>query len=208
MVMALIACDDDERVTEIRDCLGDCRFEDQSQKWHVLNNLEQAYNRRRIDKYDPVLDENFMFFLTNADVGGGLPEQWGRTVEMNANTNLFQYDPPDPLPRCETIDLDIRWEDSEGSSSVTWEEIPGPGVEKWYTTTVFYDFQFRVEPDTYYISNPGAKAQFTIRNAGTDEVPNWKLVEMRDLGALELVAPSSGGTEQSTWGEVKALYRN
>ena len=50
---------------------------------------------------------------------------------------------------------------------------------------MFYDFQIDVEPDMTYINNPGAKAQFTIRNAGTEEAPLWKLVEFRDLGDPE-----------------------
>ena len=184
------------------------KFENLSQKWHVLNNLELAINQRRLDRYNELLDENFTFFLASSDVGGGLPAQWDRTVEINANTNLFASDPPDPLPRCKDIDLDIHWEDAEGKPVVTWIEITTPGGETRYTTTVFYDFQVDVEPDLTYINNPGSKAQFTVRNAGTEEVPLWKLVEMHDLGGPELVARRSSSTAQSTWGQVKALYRN
>jgi hypothetical protein len=47
---------------------------------------------------------------------------------------------------------------------------------------VFYEFKFDMEPDDTYIAVPGARAQFTVRNTGTEDAPLWKLVEMRDLG--------------------------
>jgi hypothetical protein len=78
--------------------------------------------------------------------------------------------------RCKTITMDLQFE-----SGVQWIEIDAPNDETWYTTTVFYDFEFDVEPDTQYINNPGAKGQFTVRNAGTDSAPKWRLVEFREL---------------------------
>ena len=161
------------------------KFQNLSEKWHVLNNIELAYTKRRIDKYDELLDGTFTFFLSTGDVGGGLPAQWDRSEEVTTNTNLFAQDPPGDLPRCKDIDMNVQWENNDGEPNVAWIEITTPGGEKWYTTTVFYDFQIDVEPDMTYINNPGAKAQFTIRNAGTDEAPLWKLVEFRDLGDPE-----------------------
>jgi len=161
------------------------KFENLSKEWHVLNNIELAYTKRRIDKYDELLDENFTFFLSTGDVGGGLPANWDRSTEIITNTNLFVSDPPGDLPRCKDIEMNVQWEDENLNPTVAWIEISTPGGEKWYTTTVFYDFQFDVEPDMTYINNPGAKAQFTIRNAGTEDAPVWKLVEFRDLGDPE-----------------------
>jgi hypothetical protein len=161
------------------------KFQNLTEKWHVLNNIELAYTKRNIQKYDQLLDENFTFFLSTGDVGNDLPAQWDRTVEITANTNLFVADPPGELPRCKDIEMDVQWEDSEGQPILAWIEITTPGGEKWYTTTVFYDFRFEVEPDMTYINNGGAKAQFTIRNAGTEDAPVWKLVEFRDLGDPE-----------------------
>jgi hypothetical protein len=161
------------------------KFQNLSEKWHVLNNIELAYTKRVIGKYDELMDESFTFFLSTGDVGGGLPAQWDRTTEYTTNDNLFAQEPPGDLPRCKDIDMDVHWENNDGDPTVVWIEITTPGGEKWYTTTVFYDFQIDVEPDMTYINNPGAKAQFTIRNAGTEEAPVWKLVEFRDLGDPE-----------------------
>ncbi len=54
--------------------------------------------------------------------------------------------------------------------------------ETWYTTTVFYNFQIDVDPDTQYQPAANSKAQFTVRNIGSDAAPQWRLVEFRDLG--------------------------
>jgi len=53
----------------------------------------------------------------------------------------------------------------------------------------------------------GAKGEFTVRNAGTDAEPRWRLVEFRDLAEKFVTVRLSAGTEGSTWGQVKALYR-
>lgn len=163
------------------------KFEDLTEKWHVLNNMELAYRKRKIERYSELLDNGFTFFLSAGDVGGGLPTSWDRETEVTANTNLINTEqPPAPIPRCKSIQMDIQWEDDKGNPALAWIEITPPNsTETWYTTTVFYDFQFDVEPDMTYINNPGAKAQFTVRNAGTEEAPKWLLVEFRDLGDPE-----------------------
>ena len=169
----------------------------------VLNNLEVAYNQRKIQEYEKILDNGFTFFLSEGDVNGGLPVQWDRSTEIEANTNLFSEtsDPQGRWPLCTSIQMDVKFDDP-----LIWTEIPGPG-ETWYTTTVFYEFQIEVEPDTNFLPVPGAKAQFIVRNAGTDDAPQWQLLEWRDLGAGNLLALRATSTEESTWGKVKSLYR-
>jgi hypothetical protein len=151
----------------------------------VLNNLEISYSRRHINKYNEVLDESFTMFFSPGDVSDGkTPEQWGRPDEVTANTNLFDdnYVDQDPSngiqPRCTKITMDVKWEEG-----VQWQEIQpasAPG-EKWFTATVTYNFQFDIEPDLLLINNPGSRAQFTVRNAGTEAEQHWQLVEFRDL---------------------------
>jgi len=158
-------------------------YQDLTERWHVLNNLELAYTRRHINQYNRILDANFTFFLTPGDVGGGLPENWGRADELKYNTDLLnaQLDENSPFPRCKSIQMDVQWE-----KGLQWVEItPGSAPdETWYTATVFYDFKFEMEPDNTYINNPGAKGQFTVRDAGPFEgkPSHWQLVEFRDLG--------------------------
>lgn len=190
-------------------------FLSRSQNWHVLNNIELAYNKRNIAEYDALLDANLTFFLSAADVGGGLPESWDRTVEYHVNQNLFSL-APTAGPTATSISLNILWETDDASitpqpgPSLLWIALPYSGQngdETWYTTTLFYQFEINVEPDVTYLSTPGSKAQFTIRNAGTAEAPEWTLVEMRDLGAERATAGRLTAIEASSWGRVKALYR-
>jgi hypothetical protein len=183
---------------------------DLTEKWHVLYSMELAYTRRRLDRYDQLLDDNFTFYLADGDVAGGLPPSWDRAVEMGVNTLLFMKDPPPaPMPRCKSIKMDIKWEDANGNPAVSWVEITSPGLpdETWYTATVFFNFQIDVEPDLTYINNTGAKAQFTVRNAGTDEMPSWRLVELREIGSGPPALTTARATEPSTLGQVKAIYR-
>ena len=204
-VICLIACEDDPADPPV---VPPSAFKNLTQREHVLNNVELAYNKRRLDKYDELLDDNFTFFLYAGDVGGDVPESWLRDTEIQANTNLFSKDPlPAPYKQVLSILMDVQWEDDQGNPDVVWVEFTPPGLtESWYTTTVRYDFKIELEGDLTYFNNPGATAQFTVRNAGTADAPQWRLVEMRDLGA-NLLASSAAATESSTWGSVKALYR-
>jgi hypothetical protein len=198
-----IACEDEELVPPCDPCPSPQRFENLTQREHVLNNIEFSYNKRRIDRYDEVLDTNFEFFLSPGDVRRGLPGHWGRAEELQYNTKLF-----DPNysgeHRCKRIQMDLLFE-----SGVQWiEVVPGasPG-EVWYMATVAYEFTFEMEPDDTFVSAEGSAAQFTVRNTGTVDEPRWKLVECRDLGGGLRGARRVASVEQPSWGGVKALYR-
>jgi len=181
-----IACDDDP----VKPPVGDS-IQNLTHKTDVLNNIEYAYNKRQTNVYDALLDDAFTFFYT--DDSFGTPIQWGRDVESSATAGL--------LAGAASITLDLTWEDG-----VTWGEQV-VGTESWFSTTVFYHFTIKIGDSTYF-PNSGAKAQFTVRNAGTAEKPHWKLVEFHDLGGPSLVsAPERTSTEQMSWGKVKALYR-
>jgi hypothetical protein len=175
----------------------------------VLNNIEAAYHLRRTDKYEQLLDADFTFVLSPGDVGGSIPPSWDRVNEVTVHGRLLDpaLDEP-PYPRCTSIELDLKLD------GVVWEPGPGPAAEGGaseevrYTTTVFYDFTIRIEPDFFYLAVPGSKAKFTVRNTGTDEAPHWQLVEMEDLGAANLTtSQNSRSTQETTWGGVKNLYR-
>lgn len=148
----------------------------------VLNNLEVAYRNQHLNKYEEVLDENFTFFFYSGDVGGDIPAQWGRQEELDANENLFDKNWVDPDPTdgitepCKKITMDVKWEEG-----LQWQKVTQGNGEEWFTATVFYNFQFDVGENDHFINNPGSKAQFTVRNAGTEADPHWQLVEFRDL---------------------------
>jgi hypothetical protein len=147
----------------------------------VLNNIEYAYDNRKIDAYDELLDQNFTFFFAPGDVGGSIPEQWPRTDELLTAGYLFiSNNQPVPAgPVCRDIRLNLTLD------NIQWVEIIPEGFpdETWYTTTIFYNFTFEMDPDQTYVATPGAKAQYTVRNMGTEAAPHWQLVEWRDLGS-------------------------
>ena len=195
LILFAVSCGSDDPVKPPVVCTS-CppALQDLTHKTDVLNNIEYAYNKRRGDVYDALLDDVFTFFYTEGDVGGGgTPVQWGRDVESSATAGL--------LGDASKIDLNIDWEDG-----VTWSE-QAAGTEMWYYTTVFYNYTIKIG-DTTYIPNAGSKAQFTVRNTGTAEMPHWKLIEFRDLGAPSLVsAPQRASTQATSWGMIKAMYQ-
>ncbi len=146
----------------------------------VLNNIQYAYNKRDITTYDELLDTDFTFFLAPGDVGGQIPEQWGRAEEVRLTGLLFSQDPGPQYPKCKRIEFDLKFEDGVQWIPVVPQDYPN---ETWYLAVVVYYFNIDVEPDTQYQPAAGSQAQFTVRNVGTDAAPEWKLVEFRDLGA-------------------------
>lgn len=173
----------------------------------VLNNLEVSYNKRNITRLDELLDAGFTSYFALDDFGNGVtPEQWGRTEEIATTTLLFDETLDDPrYPTCLNIRMHVEFE-----NGVDWNELTplSDPTETWYATTVFYDFMFYLKPDNTYIAAPGSTVQLTVRNAGTEDAPRWRLVEWRDLGGSSLVESSSrsaGGTK--SWGVIKAIYR-
>jgi hypothetical protein len=172
-----------------------------SKREGVLTEIENAYNKRRIDKYNATLDPNFIFYLAPGDVVGSMPDSWNRADEIDLNTRLFDKNYT-TLP-CQSIYMDIKAEDGLSWVEIIPESAP---TETWYQTTLFYNFRFDISPNTF-IPNTGSKAVFTVRNAGTDEDPHWQLVEMRDLGGDPLMNATAAATEPTTWGGVKVMYR-
>jgi len=166
-------------------------IENLTQREDVLLNVESAYNARRIDWYSAVLDPNFTFFLSPGDVNGGLPASWDRAEEIAVNMRLFDKNYTD-LP-CQSISMDIRTEDGISWIEITPESAP---AEKWYQVALFYEFKFEIAPNTY-ISATGAKAVFTVRDAGPygEYDHHWQLVEFRDLGDDALASLSSSQSQ-------------
>ena len=178
-----------------------------TQRSHVLDNIEYAYNTRRLGVYDDLLNADFVFYFSSDDVGAGTPESWNRAEDLEATERLFlsnqQTENPPADPVCRSMRLDLVFDEA----AITWVEVQPPAfpTETWYAVTVFYTATFEIEPNTTYITQNGAKAEFTVRNAGTDQYPHWELVEFRDLGST-FVRRTGADVSEATWGSVKALY--
>ncbi len=167
----------------------------------VVNNIEVAWNQRRADKIDELLDENFVFYFVPGDVGGEIPPSWDRAVELETTEGLLtsNMDPTPAGPVCQQVRVDLA------NDELTWVEIPPTQTafgEIWYSTTLFYRFTFEMEGDLTFIAPPGAKAEFVVRPIEG----GWRLVEWRDT-AGDYVSTHGSSEEAPTWGKVKALYR-
>lgn len=170
----------------------------------VLFLMESACNERKIAQYERVLDDNFIFYIAPGDMGGNIPTEWGRADEINLVARMFDRNVDPGFPLVTSLRMDIEFE-----SSLQWIEVVPASApdETWYMTTLFYEFQMMIDPDAEYVTVPGTKAQFTVRNAGTEVSPQWQLVEMRDLGAPVSVAmATAASTDEVTWGAAKALF--
>jgi hypothetical protein len=171
-----------------------------TQREDVILNFESAYNQRRVDWYEGILDASFTFFLSTGDVNNGLPASWNRADEVAIHIKMFDSN-GFSMP-VQSIFMDIRTEDG-----VSWIESDSPSNpgEKWYTATLYYDYKFEIDPNTY-IPLTGAKVTLIVRDAGAHGkyAHHWQLVELHDLGDT-LFAAGSG--ESSTLGAVKALFR-
>jgi len=180
-------------------------YENLTEKEHVIANLVTSYLERDITGYERILDEdNFTFFFSTGDVVRGLPaDGWSKTEDLLATANLL--DPNSTAPnRITNIDLYVAQE------NLTWiptrpDTLLFPG-ETWYTTTTLYSFIFQTAHDFTYPSTPGSRAQFVVRNAGTDPAPQWRLVQWMDLGDSGRIRGTSNAVEEATWGRVKSLY--
>jgi hypothetical protein len=204
-VCAMVACSSDSTTPEPPPSRP--TFKPLTTKQAVLYNIQLAYNQRNITQYDKLLDNGFMFYPSSRDVNAGsLPDQWGRAEEVLYNSRMFDpgYSGPN---RCKSIDMDLQFE-----RGVQWVEVvPNANPnETWYMTTVYYNFEIVVDPSTDFQPAPNSRAEFTVRNAGTNNAPAWRLAEMRDLGAPlppGAQATSVAGVTPATWGKVKYLYQ-
>lgn len=165
---------DPEQKTPDEDTQPKASFEDLSERWHVLHNLEAAYNQKIPTEYDRILDDAFVFFFSQEDFSSNrTPEQWDRSTDVPATQRLMA----DVLDMELTIDISqLSW------IEVTPDTLLYPG-ETWSTTTVPYSFtmRFNQDPETTYITSGTEDTQFTVRPVDVDGKQRWRLVEWRDL---------------------------
>jgi len=177
-------------------------YENLIEKEHVLTNLVNSYIWRNATEYERLLDkEKYTFFFSTGDVGGQIPAQWGLVEDLLATQNLL-----DPnysgAKRVISIDLALIYDTQQ------WVPFQGDGGEIWWAVTVLYSFNIKTADDFTYLSDQGTRAQFIVRNVGTTEAPQWRLVQWMDLGSSRKIQRTATVVEDTSWGRVKALYTN
>ena len=168
---AFSACLLDPKEKPPEDPTPPVEFMDLSERWHVLHNLEAAYNQRRPTRYDELIDANFVFFFSDGDVGGEIPVQWDRSQDVGATGRLLQ----DGI----SIDLDVQFDQLQWAAIVP-ADFPD---EIWFTTTVNYTFtmRFNNDPETTFITSGQPQVQYTVRPVDVDGEQRWRLAEWRDI---------------------------
>lgn len=142
-------------------------YQNLTEKWHVLNNLQLSYTGQDVIKYQEILDPNdFIFFLDPNDIKPGDPTQWGYTEEMASASNILQKGGP-----IESIDLELV-----AFKDAVWTEVvDNPG---WYDTTVQYNFTIQAaNGGNTYITSGTPSAEFMVRQNGEGK---WQLVRWWD----------------------------
>jgi hypothetical protein len=181
---------------------------------NVLHNLQLSWNDRNINRYDQLLDADFIFYFSPADVSGGVVsgEYWSRAAEINANQNMFDPNYSNPVQDpVEDIDLTLSYPagDEEWTPIDAPDQLKYPG-ETWYDKVVTYNLTVQITGDFQYVGR-NKQAQFTVRAATRDSKQYWQIVVWRDdtgTGVNDLVRAGRcrGISQDTTWGQVKALY--
>lgn len=179
---------------------------------NALFNLQYSCNERNIEHYEELLDEGFVFYFSAEDVLNGTVENWSRAVEVTAATNLFDpnYSNPTQQP-AQDIDLSLVYAegDDEWTPIEPEDQVTYPG-ETWYQKIVGYNLTVQLPGNFQYVGL-NKQAAFVLRAATEDSKQYWRLVVWRDdTGTLlrEAVRREHAGAivEETTWGQVKALY--
>jgi hypothetical protein len=150
----------------------------------VVFNLETAYETRNINEYDKLLDEDFIFHFSPADIRDYKVnvKQWDRAAELDATTNLFDrtYSPPQGEP-VDNISVEFDYkvdEDDDWQPQAPSDPQKYPN-ETWYKLQVDYFLNISAGA-TLYTSGNSIRAEFTIRPVTVDGKQIWRIVSWRD----------------------------
>jgi hypothetical protein len=176
---------------------------------NVLYNLQSAYNDRNISRYDELLDDDFVFYFSAADVQNGTVSSsyWSRAAEINANKNMFDpnYSNPNQQP-VQDIDLALVYTqgDDQWTPSDAPDQVRYPG-ETWHQKTVTYSLTVQLPGDFQYVGL-NKQAAFVLRAATKDSKLVWRIVTWRDDTGSTLRAQAAAVSAETTWGQIKEVF--
>ena len=160
----LVACDDD-RVRPIKKngTPPTSDYKNLTEKWHVLFNVQEAYNSMEAEPYVSLLDENFINFFFEGDVGkDGVPDQWFYDEEVSSTREMLNKGGGRENNPILSVDLQLAGIEQASWVEVTPDQDKFPG-ETWYQTIVSYNFFFDTTNDIQYITSGTPNVQFTVR---------------------------------------------
>ena len=203
-VLATSCSDDETTPTNVQTS----KYQNLTQRDHVLENLERAYNDRNINEYDKVLDDNFLFFFSLDDVNdpdNPAPSQWDRLTDTASARNMFNpnWDGGNGRDPIVSITLTLQYLPDSWTPVIPEDQVRYPG-ETWYGKQVGYTLFVQTAGETDYLSED-ITAQFTVRSAEVGGRVIWRIVSWRD--DIPGAATRRAASESTTWGGIKALYK-
>jgi hypothetical protein len=181
MLLALVSlaasCILDPKQEPTKDPPQPIRFESLKEKDHTLINLELLFNEFNSTEYDRLLDDDFIFFFSDADFSSGkTPEQWNRVVETTSYANFYDKNRSENRVTSNTLNLTFaanNWTEITPEDQVTYPD------ESWYVSTVTYDMSvvLDTEPELTLVAQ-GLKAEITIHWDTDMEI--YRIIRWRD----------------------------
>jgi len=159
------------------------KFYDLTEIWHPLNNLEQAYSQRNIERYAEALDSvYYTFFFSPADYSSGkTDESWTYDQDTGAANRMFDAQLPDISKRAVNLEFDLVF----NPNSIVWSEVipADPPNETWHAATFGYTFYIKLGDGVReFVQAPGASATITVRqDPGSGK---WRIVQIYDVPGL------------------------
>jgi hypothetical protein len=148
---------------------------------NVLINLQSAYNGRNSERYEELLDADFLFYFSAEDVLNGAVEYWGRVEELRATKNLFDPNYSHPVRQpAQDIDLSLAYPEGDDQwTQITPEDQVKYAGETWYQKIVTYNLTVQISSEFQYVGL-NKQAAFVLREALADTQKYWKIVVWRD----------------------------
>ncbi len=154
-------------------------YKDRTEKWHVLHNINVAYNTMESVPYKGQIDEEFIFFFYDGDVGSDdIPTQWDYGEEIASADEMLNKGPGKRNNPVLSISLELA--NIEQATWVEFDNIEGFRGETWHRVTVGYNFFIDTTNDIQFITSGTPNAQFTVREQPDGK---WKLIRWRDLAS-------------------------
>lgn len=199
LVLGAAGCSDDS-VSPKKDPPPDPAYQDLSEEWHVLHNLEKAYNEMNVTAFQELLETgNFTFYFNPGDVGGDIPAQWGPVEEIRCAQNMFTAEGGSDNNPVVSIEVMLSYDNGSWDDYQS-EDFPNETLRR--IRNVVYDFIIVTANDITYITSNAPRMDVTVRNVDG----HWKLVEWFDRGdGSALLSPAA--SQANTWSTVKSLYQ-
>jgi hypothetical protein len=173
---------------------------------NVIHNMQLAYIYMDAGQYLDCLSEDFIFYPSEEDVGGDVPELWYKDTERNVHESMFSDSPPGhPELAVESIQLTLTLANSD---TIQGSE---PGELNWIFEENVILYVNLYSGVTYYANAP---SEYWFRKDQDQVGPNgeelWEVYEWHDLlpPPSRPVVSSNPGVEPVTFTELKEKYLN